>query len=1178
MRQNTGMEPAPLIVSGRARAPAAAGVRAAWWIAAAVFGVLAASGVTRQPPRDAVAQACPPYCETPVITPAWHLHMCDEPYQVQLDDNHCMEGDGVTEFPAGTDQVYIIYCHHLADEMGNVVRVQVKDSGGGLQYVNHPDGITYVGDGCETLVFQKDTGIAPGGSPYYTSASWPEGPFSGIGAGIEWYVGLFVAFDADFYYGNSAEAEITARDPAANEDPTAIDEIVARVTSDSDPVGIDVELREEVAGFPVFKTARRLRFSQLASDPAEGIIKVANGDTVRVTYCPRECRTPYVDTAVWLSLEATVTPTPLPTYAGPRPTATSTPRPDLTVEYVELRPAPEDVGYVPEMSANQSRPNHLGYPTIYAGMWARGRNLHYGLIQFDLSALPPGARAVDARLELTGKTRDFIGDGVAEIQILAPSIDPVWRLATFDDIDRAPVVSAVGVPIDEGSLAEGRVNALGFSSEQLRHVDERLAGTRRLSLRVDGPRVERNALFAWHSGVDVYGREKAPPDPASGPLLVLGYTLDEPDPSPPPGSSPTATAPGVTPASPTPVTTEPATPTGIAGATAVPSETAILSPTATASATSPQPGTPSGATITPSLTPNPTPIWTPTPTATATVTGASPTDGPDPSPTRSAPEGTSSATATATAGPGGTPIPTPDGPPTGRQVCVSAFDDRDGDGARGAGERFVAGVTVRLMHVASGAFVTWTTDAANDPDYCWSGLTDGEYSLEALELPRARVLSGPAEHTFAVPLPAASTTFTFGTRDASAPTVAPSPSRSPTEPPTPSPTAMPTVVGPAGELCVAAFLDRGRDGFLDAGDELLAGFRFAVADEGREPERALDSRSEHHVCTLLPAGVHFVEVAAPAGYTATTPTEQAVLLTDGGSVAVSFGWYRPSEGTSDRAYLPLGIRALRQPGAGRSPLATRDDRAGTLRVGVDGLRLRRAERGAPAATVFPAGSSELEAAFDYADATGEEAILLIKGWAGIACFRQIVRLEGDGTAIVPILGRAMYPVLTESLDSSLREAKRSAKSAASRSFGIEEYLLAAQAGAVRAQHAALTLDAGAPGREAALRLGSLGPIVEESLLDLRAAIDLPSTDLDGKRELAAAADAKLGGAVALAGELMGLASGSVDMSVPGLGLEERAAFVLQVVVDGAVAASLEYWVEARPVQWRAHAPFAAAGP
>ena len=92
--------------------------------------------------------------------------------------------------------------------------------------------------------------------------------------------------------------------------------------------------------------------------------------------------------------------------------------------------------------------------------------------------------------------------------------------------------------------------------------------------------------------------------------------------------------------------------------------------------------------------------------------------------------------------------PTATGPANQRQVCVVAFQDQDGDGLRGIDERFLAGVILRLTHLPSGVFDTWTTDGANDPDHCWSALIDGAYRLEAQSLPPGLVASGQRERLF----------------------------------------------------------------------------------------------------------------------------------------------------------------------------------------------------------------------------------------------------------------------------------------------------------------------------------------------------------------------------------------------------------------------------------------------
>ncbi len=811
--------------------------------------------------RVANAQACPPYCPTPMITPAWHMHMCDESYQEQLDDNHCMRGPGVTEFPAGTTKVYVIYCHQQTD----TVVIQIKDSGGGLQWVNHPDGVTYGGSGCETMVFAPRNGIPAGGSPFRTSTSWPEGPFTGVGTGIEWYTGGFVAWDLDVYYGLNAEAWISGRDPGANEDPTVLETITVRVSSTSDPVGFDWPLKEERAGFSTFRAERPLRFTDRASNPAQGLLKVNTRDILTVSYCPRDCQKPYTDTAVWYQLSATITPTPLPTWSGPAPTATNTPRPGVQLSYVSLRPAPADVGYAPQISTNKDRPNHLGYPTLYSGMWTRGTNRHYGLVQFDLSSLPVGAQILEGRLELVGRENRFTQPGSWSVKLLGPDIDTSWRQATFDQIDSATVQGQVGPTLSDGELAVGRRNAMGLTAELVGLLNGRLANTKRASFRVDGPVGEEQNLFAWESGVDVYNRATTPPDPALGPVLLLAYTV-------PPEASPT--------------------------------------PPATATSQVAPPGT---------STPGMTGTAVTTPPSATPAAGATSTASPSPSATSPAP--------TALPSPSPLPSPTASGPANQRQVCVVAFQDRDGDGLRGADERFLAGVILRLTHLSSGVFDTWTTDGANDPDHCWSALIDGDYRLEAQSLPVGLVASGGRERLFTVPFPGQPALYAFGARapataTPTAPATAkPSATLSPTPSPSPTDTPAPTVAGPSGQVCAAVFEDRDGDG-RQAGEPYLAGHWLEIlSNADRTVLRRLRSRADGPVCVTLPVGVFLVRSEAILGAGATTPQELLVgLLSEGARREAAFGWRWP--GRAWQIWLPMGLTSrLRPPATGLGALA-----------------------------------------------------------------------------------------------------------------------------------------------------------------------------------------------------------------------------------------------------------------
>ena len=829
--------------------------------------------------RSAHAQACPPYCPTPVITPAWHMHMCDESYQEQLDDNHCMRGPGVTEFPAGTTKVYVIYCHQQTD----TVVIQIKDSGGGLQWVNHPDGVTYGGSGCETMVFAPRNGIPAGGSPFRTSTSWPEGPFTGVGTGIEWYTGGFVAWDQDVYYGVNAEGWLSGRDPGANENPTVLETITVRVTSTSDPVGFDWQLKEERAGFSTFRAERPIRFTDRASNPAQGLLKVSTRDILTVSYCPRDCQKPYLDTAVWYQLSATITPTPLPTWAGPAPTATSTPRPGVQLSYVSLRPAPADVGYAPQISTNKDRPNHLGYPTLYSGMWTRGTNRHYGLVQFDLSSLPTGAQILEGRLELVGRESRFTQPGSWAVKLLGPGIDPTWRQATFDQIDSASVLAQVGSTLSDGELAVGRRNALGLSGELVGLLNSRLAGTRRASFRIDGPVGEEQNLFAWESGVDVYNRATTPPDPALGPVLLLAYTVPpEASPTPPPSATAGITPPG----SSTPVSTGTV-------ATPLPATPSRTPTTFFAQTASPSP-----------------PSTTPTPPVSPSATTM-------PSPT-------------VLASPTALPSPTATGPANQRQVCVVAFQDQDGDGLRGIDERFLAGVILRLTHLPSGVFDTWTTDGANDPDHCWSALIDGAYRLEAQSLPPGLVASGQRERLFTVPFPGQPALYAFGARPPATatptPPSTPKPSATlwPSPSPSPTDTPPPTVTGPSGQICAAVFEDRNGDGRQN-GEPYLAGQVLEVlANADRSVLRRLRSRSDGPVCVALPVGVFLVRAEAVPGAVATTPQELLVgLLSDGSRREAAFGWQWPER--AGRIWLPMSLTSRLRP-----PAARLAERAGPL--------------------------------------------------------------------------------------------------------------------------------------------------------------------------------------------------------------------------------------------------------
>ncbi|HVQ08182.1 MAG TPA: SdrD B-like domain-containing protein [Allosphingosinicella sp.] len=69
----------------------------------------------------------------------------------------------------------------------------------------------------------------------------------------------------------------------------------------------------------------------------------------------------------------------------------------------------------------------------------------------------------------------------------------------------------------------------------------------------------------------------------------------------------------------------------------------------------------------------------------------------------------------------------PQGAPPAGRICVAAFDDRDGDGVRDAGEPPLAGRRFVILGDANVTLAQGSTDAAGD--YCSTGLPPGAYSL-----------------------------------------------------------------------------------------------------------------------------------------------------------------------------------------------------------------------------------------------------------------------------------------------------------------------------------------------------------------------------------------------------------------------------------------------------------------
>ncbi len=269
----------------------------------------------------------------------------------------------------------------------------------------------------------------------------------------------------------------------------------------------------------------------------------------------------------------TNTPLPPPTAAPDTPTPTTVPTDAPDSRLVELRPGNNRIGWV---ASNEPNTNHFDDTDTFTGF---SNNLQYhGAMQFDLDPIPAGAYVNWARLEMTGRTREFLADnGTWTVNILTSDIDPGFAVYGYARLHAAYIESTLLPYLGVGDLGTGFTNVFNFAPAQRTAIHMRLASTRRISFRMDGPASGTGMnLFTWDSG---YG----PLSLYDGPKLVINYSLT------PPTAAPTATATDTPPPSPTategpPPTSEPTQAPPTATFTAPPPP-----PTRTPTATEPPP-------------------------------------------------------------------------------------------------------------------------------------------------------------------------------------------------------------------------------------------------------------------------------------------------------------------------------------------------------------------------------------------------------------------------------------------------------------------------------------------------------------------------------------------------------------------------------------------------------------
>lgn len=216
---------------------------------------------------------------------------------------------------------------------------------------------------------------------------------------------------------------------------------------------------------------------------------------------------------------------PEPTRTPGPPTDTPTPEPPTPTRVpgsidVELTPVANRVGWVVSTEPYQ---NHFDGPDMYAGYW--DGKVYRGAMQFDLEALPENAYLNYARLEIVGRSAQFLGTtGTWSASLLGDEIDENFSAHGYAAIAGASVESTLLPLMGVVDMEAGRTNLFNFTEGQLRSLGARVAGTRLASFRIDGPTSGTAVnLFTWDTG---YTDDSRYP----GPKLILNYSIEPPTP------------------------------------------------------------------------------------------------------------------------------------------------------------------------------------------------------------------------------------------------------------------------------------------------------------------------------------------------------------------------------------------------------------------------------------------------------------------------------------------------------------------------------------------------------------------------------------------------------------------------------------------------------------------------
>jgi hypothetical protein len=142
--------------------------------------------------------------------------------------------------------------------------------------------------------------------------------------------------------------------------------------------------------------------------------------------------------------------------------------------------------------------SHVNMPVIHAGAYQG--HTYFGLLQFDLSAVPVGSIISYASVEMIGQDDTRLGSGgVWQLDLLDMEADQGWLGLDFEGVAKSHVVAMIPLAQAAGDLEPAQANQFIFSGQARTELARRL-GTGMVAFRLTGPTVGEDNLYSWDSG------------------------------------------------------------------------------------------------------------------------------------------------------------------------------------------------------------------------------------------------------------------------------------------------------------------------------------------------------------------------------------------------------------------------------------------------------------------------------------------------------------------------------------------------------------------------------------------------------------------------------------------------------------------------------------------------------